>query len=103
MRCCILAHRYLPLCVRGYHVYKSFWNPSIGETLLTKCEFGNSHDPYAVVVVTSDNIIVGHLPRNISTLCHIFLRRSGNILVEITGKRRFSADLPQGGLEVPCS
>ena len=27
--------------VRGYHVNKSFWNPSIGDTLLTKCDFGH--------------------------------------------------------------
>ena len=90
-------------CVRGYHVYKDLWNPCIGDTLLAKPEFGNLHDPYAVAVVTSNDTIVGHLPRNISTLCHIFLRRSGNIVVQITDKRKYSSDLPQGGLEVPCS
>ena len=93
----------LDSCVRGYHVFKDIWNPAIGDTLLAKPEFGNSHDPYAVAVVTSDDIVVGHLPRNISTLCHIFLRRSGSILVQVSGRRRYSRDLPQGGLELPCS
>lgn len=90
-------------CVRGYHVYKSIWTAEIGETLVTKPEFGNSHDPYALAVVDNNNIIVGHLPRNIAALCHLFLHGNETIIVQITGKRRFSADLPQGGLELPCS
>lgn len=99
-----MSSRYtLNSCIRGYHVYKDIWNPSIGETLLGKPEFGNIHDPYAVAVVSSTvDTIVGHLPRNISTMCHIFLRRAGNIIVQVTGRRRRSVDLPQGGLEVPC-
>ena len=31
-----------------------------------------------------------------------FLRRGGTISCEITGQRKYSRDLPQGGLEVPC-
>ena len=27
----------------------------------------------------------------------------GHMACQVTGHRRFSADLPQGGLEVPCS
>lgn len=90
-------------CVRGYHVYKEIWNYAIGDTLTAKPEFGNVHDPYAVAVVTSDDVVVGHLPRNISTLCHLLLRKSGHILVQVTGRRKRSTDLPQGRLEVPCS
>ena len=72
--------------------------------LLAKAEFGNVHDPYAVAVVSrsATDTVLGHLPRNISTLCHIFLIRNGNIIVQITGRKRRSIDLPQGGLEVPC-
>ena len=40
------------LCIRGYHVYKDIWNPLIGETLNCQAEFGNVHDPYAVVALT---------------------------------------------------
>lgn len=93
-------------CVRGYHVYKDIWQPTIGDSLTTEPEFRNIHDPYAVAVVNSTasgDTVVGHLPRNISTLCHLFLRRGGNIIVQITDRRRRSIDLPQGGLEVPCS
>ena len=84
-------------CVRGYHVYNEIWNYTIGDTLTAKPEFGNVHGPYAVAVVTPDDVVVGHLPRNISSLCHLFLRKSGHILVQVTARRRHSTDLPQGG------
>lgn len=91
-------------CVRGHHVYKNIWTPVIGQTLLAIPEFGNVHDPYAVAMVSSTDTdtVLGHLPRNISTLSHIFRLRNGSIIVQITGERRRSIDLPQGGVEVPC-
>ena len=89
--------------VRGFHVYKDIWNPEIGEVLLCEQEFGNLHDPYAVPVVREDNVVVGHVPRTISALCYFFLRRNGMILCQVTGRRRRSVDLPQGGMEVPCT
>ena len=36
--------------VRGFHVYKDVWNPVVGETLICEKEFGNLHDPYAVML-----------------------------------------------------
>ncbi len=36
-------------------------------------------------------------------VCSIFLRRGGSIHCVVIGGRRYSADLPQGGLEIPCS
>ena len=36
-------------------MYKDFWHPTIGETLMAKPEFGNAHDPYAVAVATVDD------------------------------------------------
>ncbi len=90
-------------CIRGYHIYKAVWNASIGEILIFQTEFGNLHDPYAVAVLTANDTIVGHVPRNISAACHFFLRRYGNIIYQVTGRRRYSSDLAQGGLEVLCS
>ena len=87
--------------VRGHHIYKETWNPFVGEELQCKIEHGNVHDIYAVAVIRED-IVVGHLPRNISTPCHLFLRKGGIISCVINGARRYSADLIQGGLEVPC-
>ena len=87
--------------IRGHHIYKEIWNPFIGEELQCKMEHGNIHDIYAVAV-TREDIVVGHLPRNISTPCHLFLRKGGIILCTVTGVRQFLADLVQGGLEIPC-
>ena len=75
--------------------------PFVGEELQCKIEHGNVHDIYVVAVIRED-IVVGHLPRNISTPCHLFLHKGGIISCVINGARRYSADLIQGGLEVPC-
>ena len=89
--------------VRGCHVYQVIWlNPYMGEQLQCQEEYGYPHDMYAVSVIR-DNVIVIHLPRNISTPCHMFLRSGGTIVLVVNGARRYSADLEQGGLEIPCS
>ena len=62
---------------------------------------GNTHNPSAVAV-RKDAVTVGHVPRAISSICSIFLRRGGTISCRVNGSRRYSADLPQGGLEIPC-
>ena len=46
--------------------------------------------------------IVGLCPRKISAIYFIFIRRGDRITCQMTGGRRHSSDLPQGGLEVPC-
>ena len=87
--------------VRGHHIYKDIWTPVLGEILVCTQEQTNVHDVYAVAVKKDTNI-VGHVPRSISYLCYLFLERGGALECEIIGRRRYSADLPQGGLEVPC-
>lgn len=89
-------------CVRGYHVYKNIWDAVIGEELQCERELDNENDRYAVAV-KKDGTIIGHLPRTISRACSLFLRRGNSISCCVTGHRRYSADLPQGGLEVPCT
>ena len=65
-------------------------------------ETDNYADPFAVAVIKSENT-VGHVPRNISTVCSLFLHRRGSITSRVTGHRRSSRDLPQGGVEIPCT
>ena len=88
--------------VRGYHVYRAIWDGAIGEVLPCQRQQGNVHDPYAVAVVSNGPTVVGHVPRAISYVCHLFLGRNGRIMCQVTGTRQYSRDLPQGGLEVPC-
>ena len=65
----------------GYHVYKDIWpNPIDEEQLTCECEDGNSHDPVAVAIkklIDGSNMIVGNVPRRISPLCSVFIRRGG--------------------------
>ena len=96
-----MEEREFPCCVRGYHIYKAIWVATIGEELGCEREPTNATDRYAVAVMKNGTII-GHLPRRISKVSFIFLRRGGSITCKVSGSRRFSADLPQGGLEVPC-
>ena len=35
-------------------------------------------------------------------MCSLFLQRNGSIVCHVTGNKRYSKDLPQGGLEIPC-
>ena len=92
-------------CIRGYHIYKAVWTPYIGETMPCSRELTNGHDPFAVKVSQlhgEDERIVGHLPRKISSICGIFLRKGGRISATVCWSRRYSRDLVQGGLEIPC-
>ena len=93
-------------CVRGYHVYQSVWTPVIGEELICRREVGNAHDRYAVGIYKQDSnrpeTLVGHSPKKISLLRSLFLRRGGNVTCQVSGRRVYSSDLAQGGLEVPC-
>ena len=88
--------------VRGYHVYKEIWNPYIGEELFCARELTNLHDPFAIAVVKSDQT-VGHVPLKISLLCSMLLRHGGTIICRITGRRQYTRDLVQGGLEISCT
>lgn len=45
---------------------------------------------------------VGHLPRRISTLSSLFVRKGGIIRCSTTGNCCYSRDLAQGGMEIPC-
>ena len=88
-------------CIRGYHLYQAIWIAVVGECLVCQREPLNSSDRYAVAVM-KDDVIVSHLPRHLSRVLSLFLLRNGTIECIVTGSRRYSSDLPQGGLEIPC-
>ena len=90
-------------CVRSYRVYQNDWIPVLGEVLQCSREVSNVHDLF-VVKITKDGTIVGHLPKKISSTCSLFIRKGGIIYCEVTDpNRRYSRDLVQGGLEIPCA
>ena len=64
-------------CIRGHHVYSSStWTPVLHELLTCQRELDNAEDRCAVAVRKGEDI-VGHVPRKISFLCSVFIRRGG--------------------------
>ena len=73
--------------VRGYHVFQDLFKPSIREKLVAKQELNNTMDKHAVKVVKGDET-VGQLPSKFSRIVWYFLASSGEISVEVIGRRR---------------
>ena len=62
--------------VKGYHAYKDVWDPYLQDEFTTKHERHNPHDKYAVAVLpvdAEDKKVVGHLPKEISKECCLFI------------------------------
>ena len=76
-------------------MYKAVWTPTIGKRLCVQREPRNAHDRRAVAVLTSEDTLVGHAPREISKIFWHFLSY-GTITCEVTGPRKHG-----NGLEVP--
>ena len=72
---------------------KTYLRLQLDKNLLLN-EFNNTMDKQSVKVVKGDGT-VGHLPRKFSQLVWYFLARSGEISVEVIGRRRC------GRMEVP--
>ena len=75
--------------VSGYH---SIWVALIGEGLHFHRELGNFHDPFSVALMKND-VIVGHIPKKISSVCSIFLLCEGSIYLRVIGSRCYSRHL----------
>ena len=86
--------------VRGYHIYKEVWTPAIGEEFVCRQERDNDHDRHAVSVHKEGDDVLGHLPREISSVAFFFLEHDGCITGKVTGRRRFCHQ--RGGMEIPC-
>ena len=70
--------------IHGYHKYKSIWdNPSVSESLICEREVGNCYDTHAVAIkknIEGGIKTVEYIPRKISAIFSIFIRRSGSIV-----------------------
>ena len=86
--------------VRGYHVYRTVWNPTIGEGFVVLHQPGNDHDHHAMGVYRVDEpgLIVGHIARENSRISHYFTMHDGKITREVTGPRRYCREV--GGMHV---
>ena len=86
-------------CVRGYHVYEGIWAAALGEQIGCIREPLNAMDRYAVAL-KKDGAVISHLPQKILRIFSLFIRRGECI---VTDTRRYSSDLPQGGLKIPST
>ena len=92
-------------CVCGYHIFKSFWDSPIGSVLSAKHEDHPQslvHVKYAIALINSESVTMGHLPKFMSKLAHCFVKHAGKIICEIRGSQRYSSNLEQVGLEIPA-
>ena len=88
-------------CVCGYHVYKDIWDPLSVRLWTVSTKLGFQKIPMQSLY--GRTVTVGHVPWTISCIFMLFLRHGGIIVSTITGPRKHSDDLPQGGLELPCT
>ena len=91
--------------VKGYHVYKNTWKPTVNEELETEMEPNNVMNKYAVCVKKNTSI-VGHLPLGKNgkfakmIFCLLRVDQDAECKVVITGKK---VNLGDGdGMQVPC-
>ena len=56
-------------------MYSTIWTPVLGELLSCKSELDNTENRYIVTVSKVNNIVIGHIPKKISFLCAVFIKR----------------------------
>ena len=70
--------------------------------LKTFCEEDNEHNKYTVAVHLSNCLtVVGHISREITCTCHLFIKNKGEITGEVSRRRQYCTAVC-GGVEVPC-
>ena len=89
--------------IRGHHVYNNVWTPTNGERLTAKPDNRQETleiDKHAIGVYQHENdLLVGHIPTELSSLIHYFLEADkGNFLeLKVIEKRKREV-----GLVVPA-
>ena len=87
--------------IRGYHYYRTYWQPKLEEELDCTHEKDNHFDYFAIKVTKRDTgEIVGHLPMENSRAIKYLINRGARIIVEPTSLKYYVSPLVQGGLEI---
>ena len=87
-------------CIHCYHIYQNIWSAEVDEHFVYEREPLNSSDRY-VVAVLKDRYRCGQLRGQLSQILSLFLLENGTNDCVVIGGRRYSSDVPQGGLEIP--
>ena len=95
---------YYDSTIRGFHVYRKTWQPTLGQILDCYHESNNVFDLFAIKVCEKDSQkVVGQLPKEISRATKFIIDRGAVVTVEISSDHYRRSPLVQGGLEVPCN
>ena len=87
--------------VRGYHYFKTIWQPKENEVLVCQFENGNSYDMFAIKTCDQRGTMVGHLPREVSRITNFIIDCGATISVMLTGTHYRRSPVVIGGLEIP--
>ena len=87
--------------IRGHHIYKSVWTPTLGEKLNCREDDrkeAKKHDEYAIgtyLEAYTGSELVGHVPMELSYLIYTFLRAydDNEVSAKVTGSRRLENGL----------
>ena len=85
--------------ITDHHVYKVVWSPFIGEYLNTQVQPDNIHDKY-VVKLLKNEVVVGHVPREILRYCSFVLNSGGTMSANVTDARE---NRRGNGLTLSCN
>ena len=89
--------------VRGHHVYKRCWTPSMGEIVLARKDPREEvleYDKYAIgIFKEQEEELVGHIPIELSQLIYHFLNESNENFAEASVIRKRMREI---GLVVPA-
>jgi hypothetical protein len=92
---------------RGFHEYRSIWNPRRGQQLQVQADIGSVHDPFSMELCAplpnaiEPVSVIGHLPREISRFCRYFVNYGGDLEARVTDTQHRRSPIPSGGLEIP--
>ena len=87
LRSCVVE-----VMIHGYHEHQSIWEAEAGENLTCILEPGNIRDPYAVAVTKPESSTIVHVPRKMSAISSLSLRKGGSIFCQVSDRRRYSQD-----------
>ena len=89
----------------GYHIYEKVWSSVIEEVLVCQRDTQNHHGPFAIATCKG-TIVVGHIPRQISAICYVFLGKPGaSITCSVAGSHGYNkvaSELKFVSSSTPC-
>ena len=91
--------------LRGFHVYRDIWKPSLNQFINFKQERNNCYDRFAVAGMTKlpgtlAASIAGHMPRELIRCIWYAIERGAPITATLVSTQAKDSPLVQGGLEI---